>query len=105
MSLLGDVTSPTTVAHYVSMTRSEHRETLTAALTADGVHKEAIRSSPPTARVPSSHLGHSVWVPWWTKRGLGRFFTVFLPFSPTTNFLPPFLHTHLIHFVSFHPPL
>ena len=26
----------------------------------------------------------------------------FLPFSPTTNFIPPFFYTHLIHFVSFH---
>ena len=38
VSLLGDVTSPTTVAHYVSMTCTEHREALTAAPTADGVH-------------------------------------------------------------------
>ena len=43
VSLLGDVTSPTTVAHHVSMTCSEHRETLTAAPTADGVHLQAIR--------------------------------------------------------------
>ena len=43
VSLLGDVTSPTTVAQYVSMTCSEHREALTAAQTADGVHKEAFR--------------------------------------------------------------
>ena len=43
VSLLGDVTSPTTVAHYVSMTCSEHRETLTAAPTADSLHKQAIR--------------------------------------------------------------
>ena len=33
-----------------------------------------------------------------SKRGLGRFFTGFLPFSPTTNLIAPFLHTHLIHF-------
>ena len=33
------------------------------------------------------------------------FFAGFLPFPPTTNFIPPFLHTHLIHFVSFHQPL
>ena len=33
------------------------------------------------------------------ETGLGRFFTGFLPFSPTTNFIPPLLHTHLIHFV------
>ena len=36
-------TAPTTVAHYVSMTCSEHREALIAAPTADGVHKQAIR--------------------------------------------------------------
>ena len=34
VSLLGDVTSPTTVAHYVSMTCSDNREALTAAPTA-----------------------------------------------------------------------
>ena len=43
VSLLGDVTSLTTVAHYVSMTCSEHREALNAAPTADGVHIQAIR--------------------------------------------------------------
>ena len=36
---------------------------------------------------------NGVWV------GFSRGFS---PFSPTTNFIPPFLHTHLIHFVSFH---
>ena len=46
-----------------------------------------------------------MWVSWWTKRGLGRFFSGFLQFSPTTNFIPSFLHVHLIHFVSFHQPL
>ena len=66
---------------------------------------QAVRRSPPTAGVPSLRLGHSMWVSWWTKRGLGRFFTEFLPFSLTTNFIPPFLHTHLIHFVSFHQPI
>ena len=35
VSLLGDVTSPTTVADCVSMTCSEHREALTAAPTTD----------------------------------------------------------------------
>ena len=59
---------------------------------------QAVRRSPSTAGVPSSRLGHSMWVSWWTKRGMGRFFTGFLPFSPTTKFIPPFLHTHLIHF-------
>ena len=61
---------------------------------------QAVRCSPPTAGVPSSCLGHSMWVSWWTKRGLGRFFTGFLQFFPSTNFIPPFLHTHLIHFIS-----
>ena len=70
-----------------------------------GLVAQAVRRSPPTAGVPSSCLGPSMWVSWWTKQGLGRFFTGFLPFSPTTNFIPPFLHPHLIHFVSFHPPL
>ena len=36
------------------------------------------------------------------NRCLGRFFLEFLPFSPATNFIPPFLHTHLIHFLLFH---
>ena len=70
-----------------------------------GLVAQAVRHSPPTAGIPSLRLDHSMWVSWWTKRGLGMFFTGFLPFSPTTNFMPPFLHTHLIHFVSFHPPL
>ena len=43
VSLHCDVTTPTTVAHYVSMTCSEHREALTAAPTAGGVHIQAIR--------------------------------------------------------------
>ena len=49
-----------------------------------------------------SRLGHSMWVSWCTKRGLCRFFSGFLRVSPRTNSIPPFLHTHLIHFVSFH---
>ena len=40
--LLGDVTSPTTVALYVSMTCSEHREALTGAPTAHNVHKQEL---------------------------------------------------------------
>ena len=70
-----------------------------------GLVTQAVRRSPPTAEVPSSRLGHSMWVSWWTKRGLGRFFAGFLPFSPTKNFISPFIHTHLIHFVSFYQPL
>ena len=63
---------------------------------------QAVSPSPSTTGVPSSRLGHSMWVSWWTKRSLGRFLLGVLPFSLTTNFIPPFLHTHLIHFVSFH---
>ena len=62
-----------------------------------GLVAQAVR---PTAGVPSSRLGHSMWVSWWTKRGLGRFFTGFLPFSPTTNFIPPFLYTHPFRSIS-----
>ena len=70
-----------------------------------GLVAQAVRRSPPAAGVPSLRLGPSMWVSWWTKRGLDRFFAGFLPFSPITNFIPPVLHTHLIHFVSFHQPL
>ena len=70
-----------------------------------GLVAQAVRRSPPTAGVPSSRLGPYMWVSWWTKRGLGGFFSGFLPFSPTTNFIPPFLHSHFIHFVWFHQPL
>ena len=70
-----------------------------------GLVAQAVRRSLPTAGVPSSRLGPSMWVSWWTKWGLGRFFAGFLPFSPTTNLIPPFLHTHLIHFLPFHQPL
>ena len=60
-----------------------------------------IRSSP-TAGVLSSRLSHTMWVSRWTKRSLGRLFSRFLPFSPATDFSPPFLQNHLIHFVSYH---
>ena len=39
---------------------------------------------------------------WGMKWDLDRFLSAFLPFSPTTNFIPRFLHVHPIHFVSFH---
>ena len=49
-------------------------------------------------------LGHFMWVSWWTKRsrGLDRFFSRCVSFFPTTNFIPQFLHIHLIHFLSFY---
>ena len=40
VSLVGDVTSPTTAVHYVSMTCSEHREALPGAPTTHSVHKQ-----------------------------------------------------------------
>ena len=61
---------------------------------------QAVRPSLPTAGVPSSRLGHSMRVSWWTKWGLGKFFTGFLPFSPTTNFSHHFCT--LISYNSFH---
>ena len=70
-----------------------------------GFMAQAVRRSHLTTGVPSSHLDHSMWVSLWTKRVLGRFFSGFLPFSLSTNFIPAFLHTHLIHFVSFLLPL
>ena len=45
---------------------------------------------------------HSIRVSWWTKLSMGRFFLWLLQFSLASNFIPPFLHTHLINFVSFH---
>ena len=63
---------------------------------------QAIRCLPPTVGVPSSRLGYSMWAS-WKKSSLCRFFSGFLTFSPTTNFIPPLFHTHLIPFVSFVP--
>ena len=40
-----------------------------------------------------------MWVPWWTRRNIGRFISGFLPFSPTTYFIPLFLQ---IRFISSH---
>ena len=57
---------------------------------------QAVNRSPPTAEVPSSRLDHPMWVSWWTKRNLGRYFLGFLPASHLTNFIPPFLHTQFI---------
>ena len=63
---------------------------------------QAIRCLPPTAGVPSLHLGHSMCA-LSMKSSLCRFFSGFLTFSPTTNFIPPLFHTHLIPLVSFVP--
>ena len=34
---------------------------------------QAIRRSPSNSGLPSSRLGHSMWVSWWTDRSLCRF--------------------------------
>ena len=47
------------------------------------------------AEILSSRLGHSMWISWWTKRSLSRFFSGFLSVSTTTNFIPPFLQNTL----------
>ena len=43
-----------------------------------GLVAQAVSRSPPTAGVPSSRVSHSMWVSWWTKRGLDRFSSRFL---------------------------
>ena len=48
---------------------------------------------------PSSHLDRSTWISWWTKQSMDSVFSGFIPFFPVTNFIPTFLHTHLIHFI------
>ena len=45
---------------------------------------------------------NSMWVLWWMNRSLGRFFRGFSHFYLPQISFHPFLHTHLIHFVSFH---
>ena len=35
---------------------------------------QAVTRSPPATGILSSHLGHFMWVSWWTKLGLDRFF-------------------------------
>ena len=36
------------------------------------------------------------------RNSLCTFFSALHPFSPATNFIPPFLHAHFIHFVPFY---
>ena len=60
VSLVGDVTSPTTAVHYVRFMCSEHREALLSAPTAHGVRKQCkgeVHSSPRSSREAS--LSHS----------------------------------------------
>ena len=63
---------------------------------------QMVRRSPPVAGVQSSRLGHSMWVSWMTKRGLGRFSSGFLQFCPTSKFnstISPH-SSHPFHFIS-----
>ena len=62
MSLLGDVTSPTTAVHYVSMTCSEHREALTGAPTEHGVHKHEFTVQGGSAYFASELVGRLHYV-------------------------------------------
>ena len=60
---------------------------------------QAVRRWPPTAGVPefasrSLHVGFVA-----DETGLGRFFTGFIQFSPTTNFIPPH-SSHPFRFIS-----
>ena len=61
---------------------------------------QAVRRSPPTTGVPSSRLGHSMWVSWWTKRGLGSFSRGFSRFPLPQISLHHF--STLISSISFH---
>ena len=62
MSLLGDVTSPTTGVHYVSMTCSEHREALTGAPTGHGVHKQEFTVQGGRAQFATEQIGRLHYV-------------------------------------------
>ena len=63
---------------------------------------QAVKRSPPTAGVPSLHVDHYMWVSWWTKRDLARFFSGFLQFLPPQisfhNF-PTLISSILFHFI------
>ena len=62
---------------------------------------QAVRCSPPIARVPSSSLDHSMWVS-LDETESGQMFLRVSLFSPVTNFILPFLHIRLIYFLEFH---
>ena len=59
---------------------------------------QAVKSLRLTSGLPSSRLGHFMRVSWWTNWSMGKFFSGFVLFFPTINFIPPF---HLVHFSSF----
>ena len=59
--------------------------------------KNLVRRSLPTAGLPSSRLRHSMWVSWWMKRDLDRFFSCL----PITGFSQGFSRFPLPQ-ISFH---
>ena len=65
--------------------------------------EQAVSRSPPTAGVPSSRLGHSMWVSWWTKQSLGTFSSGFFVF-PCHNFHSTISPHSSLLFSSFHQP-
>ena len=67
---------------------------------------QVIRCLPPTTGVLSSHIGHSLWVLWWAKWKLGRFFSGFSSFPLSQISFHHFLtHFTLISLISFYSPL
>ena len=62
VSLFGDVTSPTTAVHYVSMTCSEHREALTGAPTEQCVHKHQFTVHGGSAQFATEQVGRLHYV-------------------------------------------
>ena len=66
-----------------------------------GLVAQAVRRSPPTAGVRSSRLGLSMWVSWWTKRGLGRFSRGFsrFPYHKFHSTISPY-SSHPFRFIS-----
>ena len=54
-----------------------------------------------TAGISISRFGHSMWFH-GGRNGIWVGFLRISPVYPTKNFIPPLLHTHAIHFVSFH---
>ena len=67
-----------------------------------GLVAQAVRRSPPTAGIPSSRLGPSMWVSWWTKRGLDRILSGVSPVFPYHKFhstISP-RSSHPFHFIS-----
>ena len=63
---------------------------------------QAVGSSPSAAGAPSSRLGHSMWVSWWTKRSMVRFSGVspVFPYHKFHSTISPH-SSHSFRFISF----